>query len=176
VTCLSGERLAAYWLGELDEADAAAVEEHVFACDACSAAWSKTSSVIAGVRALPPPVLTAAGLRELRASTPSLRQVAVPPGGSATVEFGADNDVFVLQLQADLARAERVDLSVAPPDGATLLEVPHAPFDAESGTVNVLCHRHIARPGLHVHMRLRVLRDGEWSESAQYSVDHVFTV
>ena len=179
MNCIAGERLAAYWLDELEQTEVDAVEEHVFGCEACAAALSKTRAVMAGVRAMLPPVITGQRLRELQVDTPALKQVEVPPGGSAVVEFGAGEALFALHLQADLARAERVDFSVeAKAGGPTLYEQTGAPFDAQSGTVIVLCQRHFVssgRPTL-VSMRLRVLRDGQWSESAPYTIDHVLSV
>jgi hypothetical protein len=178
MSCLDGERLAAYWLGELDGADAALVEEHVFGCDACEAALSKTAAVVAGLRATLPAVITGARLRALHAGTPTLKQVEVPAGGSATVEFGAGDQFFALHLRADLAHVERVDFSIHAPNGPTMLELPGAPFDPETGTVIVLCQRHYVtpdRPRL-LHMKLRTLRGGEWSESGPYAIDHVLSV
>jgi hypothetical protein len=178
MSCIAGERLAAYWLGELEQTEADTIEEHAFACDACAAALSKTAAVIAGVRAVLPPVISGARLRALHASTPSLKEVQVPAGGSATVEFGPGDQAFALHLQADLARVERVDFRIEVPDGPTTVELAGVPFDAETGTVIVLCQRHFMAPGKPrlLHMRLRTLRDGEWSESGPYAIDHVLSV
>ena len=37
----SAETLAAYWLGDLPEADAVALEEHLFSCERCEAASAR---------------------------------------------------------------------------------------------------------------------------------------
>jgi hypothetical protein len=173
-----GERLAAYWLGELEEAEAAALEEHVFACDLCAEASSRTAQVIAGVRALLPPVISSARLAELRASVPALKQVAVAPGGSATVEFKGDDQLFLLRLQADFSRTERVDFSIELPGGPTLYEAADAPFDAEAGALHVVCQRHFIGQGFPavIHMRLRGLRDGQTADLGLYEIAHVIPV
>jgi hypothetical protein len=173
----TGEQLAAYWLGELDDATAAELEEHVFACDACTSASGRSAQVIAGVRALLPPVISSARLAQLRAAVPALRQAEVAPGGSATVEFGAGDELFVLRLAADLGRVERVDFSIEVPSGPTLVEIPDAPFDAQTGAVHVVCQRHFLAGGYPkvVHMRLRAVEDGQATDLGRYEIEHVIS-
>jgi len=171
----AGEALAAYWLGELDDAAADALEEHVFACEPCAQALSRTAQVIAGVRALLPPVISSARLAQLRAAVPALKQADVAPGGSVTIDFSAGDALFVLGLQADLGGAERVDFSIELPSGPTLFEAADAPFDARAGTVHVVCQRHFIESGYPeiVRMRLRAVKDGVARDVAHYEIAHV---
>jgi anti-sigma factor RsiW len=48
--CPSYETLVALWAGELDEAEAAAVDEHLFVCDACAAATERLAKVVGTLR------------------------------------------------------------------------------------------------------------------------------
>ena len=171
----AGDELAAYWLGELEDAAAEALEGHVFACEPCAQALGRTAQVIAGVRALLPPVISSARLAQLRAAVPALKQADVAPGGSATIDFSAGDALFVLVLEADLSGAERVDFSIEAPAGPTLFECADAPFDARAGTVHVVCQPHLVAPGYPeiVRMRLRAVKDGVARDVAQYEIAHV---
>lgn len=174
---LDGETIAAYWLDELDEPAAAAVEEHVFACDECERAWARTAALLEAAQALVPPVLTRARVERLRASLPAIKQGDVSPGGRAVVDFGPGEPMFLLHLKADLAGAERVDFSIEA-GGQTLLEMPSVPFDRETGAVVVACQRHYIEQGYppHVQMRLRAVKDGQLTDVGVYTIDHVLSV
>lgn len=174
---VSGERLSAYWLGELDERDGAALEAHVFECEACAEASSRTAALVRALRATLPPVITAARLAALRARVPALKQAAVAPGGRGTVAFAAGDELFVLQLRADLAAVDRVDLSIELPGGPAVFEWPDAPFDREAPALFVLCQRHFVEQGFppRVHMRLRGVAGGQPVELGVYEIDHVLS-
>jgi len=49
-TALQTQELTAYWLGELDEAHEQRVDEHLFACGACSSRLSALVDLGAGIR------------------------------------------------------------------------------------------------------------------------------
>jgi hypothetical protein len=172
---VSDEQLAAYWLDEIDQSAADALEEHVFACDACAAAWTRTRSVISELRELLPPVISSARLAELQAKVAVLPQAVVAPGGQATVRFGGDNQHFLLRLQAELQYVERVDCRIEAPGGATLMEQPAVPFDREAGAVLLVCQRHFVGGGyptrIHVHLRA-IEAGGQPVELGVYTLDH----
>jgi anti-sigma factor RsiW len=52
--CPSYETLVALWAGELHEVEAAAVDEHLFGCDACAAATERLAKVVGTLRETPP--------------------------------------------------------------------------------------------------------------------------
>jgi hypothetical protein len=48
--CPSYETLVALWAWELEDAEATAVDEHLFACDACAAASERLAQVVGALR------------------------------------------------------------------------------------------------------------------------------
>src|SRR5262249_45024308 len=54
----SFETVLALWAGDLDASQAAAVDEHLFACDACAAVTQRLASVVSALRAKLPFVIS----------------------------------------------------------------------------------------------------------------------
>ena len=52
--CLPYPTLVALWAGELEESEAAAVDEHLFGCDPCAAATERLAKVVGTLREKPP--------------------------------------------------------------------------------------------------------------------------
>jgi len=50
--CRPYPTLVALWAGELEESEAAAVDEHLFGCDACAAATERLAKVVGALRAV----------------------------------------------------------------------------------------------------------------------------
>ncbi len=48
--CPTYPALVALWAGELEESEAAAVDEHLFGCDACAAATERLARVVGTLR------------------------------------------------------------------------------------------------------------------------------
>jgi hypothetical protein len=112
----SGELLG-YWLGELDGAREAEIDEHLFACSACGAALGEFVALGDSVRALiasggasaviPPEFvarLKAAGLR--------VREYRLERQGSVACTITPQDDLVVAHLEAPLAGVERLDVLI----------------------------------------------------------------
>ena len=128
--------LVAYWLGELDEAREAAVEEHYLGCAECSAWLAEVEAMADGVRrafatGLVRFVVTPQFIERLRARGLRLREYRVPCNGSVNCSVGPEDDVLVGRLQASLEGVERVDVIA----GEQRLE--NVAFDPASGEVIV---------------------------------------
>jgi hypothetical protein len=136
------EKLVALWTNDLPEAEAAAVEEHLFGCDECALASERLGQLVAGIREVVPPVLSHALRDKLAREGNRLRMTRCAAGGTARARFAPDVDLLVHVLLADVSRAERVDLEVVLPDGTTALAFEAVPFDPQSGEVLVACQRH----------------------------------
>ena len=65
--CLPYPTLVALWAGELEESEAAAIDEHLFGCDACAAATERLAKVVGTLREKLPFVISHAH-RERRAA------------------------------------------------------------------------------------------------------------
>lgn len=131
-----------YFADDLDDADALALEEHVFACDACAALFDRAGTLAVALRQQIPPVISHARARRLEASGNSLKVTPIAPETPTSVEFSLDVDLLVHALRVDLTDASRVGLQFCAPDGAMLFEFEDVPFDADRGEVLVACQRH----------------------------------
>jgi anti-sigma factor RsiW len=139
---LALEALAAWWTGELGEAEAARVEEHIFACEACAAASERFAGLAAGLREQLPPVISPAQRDRLLAGGARITVTPVEAGVGASAVFGPDVDLLLHALRADLSRAERVDVEVVAEEWTEPLLCEAVPFDARAGEVLICCQRH----------------------------------
>ena len=107
--------LIAYWLGELEDAREAGLEEHLFGCETCSARLGQIAQVgeaikratcAGGVHV----VLTAEFIRRLQASGLRVREYRLQPGGSVNCTVAPEDDLVVAHLHATLADVKRLDL------------------------------------------------------------------
>jgi anti-sigma factor RsiW len=135
------ERLAAYWLGELPDAEGA-LEEHLFACAHCSARLEWLAALSHGVRAAlrdgrVAATITPAFLEALRRQGLRIREYRVPAGARADCTLLAGEHAVVGRMQAALAGVQRIDtvkrLEVA--GKVTETRAEDVPFDPAAGEV-----------------------------------------
>jgi anti-sigma factor RsiW len=138
--------LVDYWAGDLDEAETAAIDEHIFGCAVCSATSARVAAVTEAVREALPPVVSRARVDKLRASGLRVRENAFLPGVRSEVDFTSDTDLLIHRLEGlALADAARVDVSITSEStGQEISALDAVPFDAATGTVLVACQRHYA--------------------------------
>jgi hypothetical protein len=131
--------LIEYWLGELDEAAEARIDEHVLGCSECSRRLTQIVELADGtrdafkqgrVRAF----VTAAFVRSAVDHGTRVREYRVPPNGSVNCSVAPEDELLVSRLEAPLAGVRRIDAITYVDDVPT--EVFHdVPFDAASGEV-----------------------------------------
>jgi hypothetical protein len=175
---LARQQLAAYWLGDLEDPEQAQLEEHVFECQVCAVESERMAALTRALGELLPSVITGARLGRLRGAVPALKELRVAPGGHGTVEFGPDDNTFVITLAAEVGDLSHVEFSIERPDGTPLVEMQGAPVDPLVGGVHVVCRRHFIEGGFpkQVQMRLRAGRNGQTEELGLYRIDHVISV
>lgn len=108
--------LADYAAGELSDEQAAALEDHVFACADCG---TRAAQVDALVRAIPPAArladvggfVTDDILNRLARDGVRVRTFSLAPGAVVPCAVWDDDEVMVLRLRGDLDRASEVTLS-----------------------------------------------------------------
>jgi hypothetical protein len=174
------ETLVAWWTGELPSDEAARVEEHLFACDACAGASERFARLAAGVREHLPPIISAAHRDRLLAAGARIRVTPVDSGVDATAVFAPEFDLLVHALlvrtpAADLSRVERVDVEIVMQGWSEPILCEGVPFDATAGEVLVCCQRHFqhmspADPLFRVH----VVESGERRSVGDYFVRHIW--
>jgi hypothetical protein len=115
-TRLGLAQLTDYSAGELSNTEAAALEEHLFACVHCSARAAEFEAV---VRAIPPAVrsahvggfVTEAVLNRLEREGVRVRTYALFPGDLVPCAVWADDELMVLRLHGDFGTATQFTLS-----------------------------------------------------------------
>jgi hypothetical protein len=135
------EDLVAYWADDLAPDGLERVEAHLMGCAGCSAISADVAAVAGAIRAMIPPLISAARLAELRARGLRVVENPMAPGDRKPVVFGPEIDLLIHRLGGlDLARAESVRVTVSIEEtGVVVRDDPHAPFDRASGEVLVAC-------------------------------------
>ena len=108
--------LTDYAAGELSEADAAAIEEHLFSCADCGARAAEVDTL---VRAIRPAVLSAevggfvtdAVLNRLARDGVRVRTYALAPGAVVPCAVWDDDEVMALRLRGDFGGASEFTLA-----------------------------------------------------------------
>ena len=108
--------LTDYAAGELPEAEAAAIEEHLFSCADCGARAAEFDAL---VRAIRPAVrssevggfVTDAVLNRLSREGVRVRSFALSPGASVPCAVWDDDEVMALRLRGDFGGAREITLS-----------------------------------------------------------------
>lgn len=170
-------QLLAYWLDELEEGDAAQVEEHLFACAECTARLRRLldlRSAVKGALATSQfaTAVTPAFIDKLRNSGVRLREYTVEPGGSTFCTMAPQDDFVVSHLRAPLAGVEQVDLIFA--DEGAEHRVAHLPFNAQTGEVTVIPPVALLRSLGSATQRMRLLAVTPSSEQVigEYTFNH----
>lgn len=108
--------LTDYASGELLQAEAAAIEEHLFACAECGARAVEFDALVRAVRqavrsAQVGGFVTDAVLNQLSRDGVRVRTYALSPGASVPCAVWDDDEVMVLRLRGDVGGAGEVTLS-----------------------------------------------------------------
>jgi hypothetical protein len=141
-SCPSFETLVALWAGDLDESEAMSIDEHVFGCDACTAASTRLAQLVGGLRETIPFVISHAHRDRLAADGSRIRVTRVEPNATAHAHFAPEVDLLVHALRGDFSLAERVDISISSPTDPRRIVVQEVAFDRESGEILIACQRH----------------------------------
>jgi hypothetical protein len=104
----------AYWLGELDEAAASRLEEHLLGCGACSARLGSIVELGAAIRrelvsGSLGSVLAPKFVERLKAAGLRVREYDLPAGGSVDCTITPDDDLVVAHLHVPLRGVRRID-------------------------------------------------------------------
>lgn len=145
--------LIAYWLGELDAADEARIDEHLLGCDACSGELAGLVALAGDIRAAfeegsVRAFVTGPFVSRLAAQGARLREYRVPRDGSVSCTVTPEDDFVVAHLEVPLDGVTQLD-AVSYVPGAPPQRVRDIPFDSQSGEV-------VSLPDL---VRLRTMPD-----------------
>ena len=177
------EALERYWLGELDAATVATVEEHLFACPGC-ARWleelvalqdalgelMRAGSVLAATTEA---VLARAEQRGLRTRT-----YRIPPGGTVHCTIAPQDDANVVRLCGPFADVERVDVETVRREHGQVVSSSRSedvPIDRSSGEIVLLNPGELIRSLPSSTFELEVVgRDasGRGTPLGRYTLEH----
>jgi hypothetical protein len=135
-----------WWRGEVDGASLDALEEHLLACDRCTAAVDRLAVVVEGLAAIVDksslrPVLSADQLDALVARS----RVAVfrlRPGDVMTAEITAETEIVVARFAAPLRGLIGLDVEFRGADDQLYFAIADVEFTPDE--VIIACQRHVA--------------------------------
>lgn len=173
---VSHERWVSYWANDLPADEVTAIDDQLFACDACAAEGQRTSNIVQAFRSMIPPVLSTDQAAALRGRGPVIRENDFSPGVRTSVLFDRDAELLIHHLRGlELDDAERVEVIIRSESHGTLFEEPFAPFDRGRGEVLIACQRHFAALPPDVAFDVRVYRTGAAAPSmSTYLIPHLF--
>ena len=170
--------LLAYWLGELDEAAELEMDEHLFACAACSERLRALVALGIAIRgelsrgALNI-VLPASFLQRAKGAGLRLREYTLKPGGSVDCTITPDDDLVVSHLHAPLRDVRRLDVLI---DNSVLgkLRANDVPFDPAAESLVAVTSSVFLRTLRHAQQRVQLVAvDGVHERViADYTFNH----
>ncbi len=171
------ERLVLLALDELDDAEAAEVDEHVLACGACASTLERLLHIGAGVRDLVRagrtniPVTTSLAA-ELRATGLISRSYHLAPDEIVPCTVGADDVYALTTLDADFRGVDRVDMVMTTPGGART--IADLPFDRERGQVSYVAPSSTLRtfPSMRIKLELFSVEGKGPRKLGEYFLEH----
>jgi hypothetical protein len=111
------QELLEYWLGELDEAHEQRMDEHLFACAACTERLGAVVDLGVAIHrvfvhgnlniVLPEPFI-----QRVKAAGVRVREYTLEPGGSVDCTVTRDDDLVVSYLHAPLRDVRRLDVLI----------------------------------------------------------------
>lgn len=173
------EALVAWWLGELPEAEASAVEEHFFACARCTRTLEHLAALGAGVRAAVHDgrvglVVSARFVEAMKQAGMRLREYQLDAGGSVNCTIHLDDDAVVSRIRAPLTGVKRLDMVRVGGAVGPEVRVADVPFDADAGEVLFIPPAAAlkAMPAFTMRMRLIAVGDAGEAPIGEYTFNH----
>src|SRR5262245_29182826 len=132
--------LADYWLATLTDSEEEAVEKHLLQCDRCGQRLREVIALAEGLRKLAREgslrmVVSGAFINRVAEAGFSVRQYAVPAGGSVECTVTAEDDFLIGRLAANVSGATRVDLCMCDERGVEQVRLQDIPVHSGGGGV-----------------------------------------
>ena len=166
----STQDLLAYWLGELDEAAESRIDEHLFACAACSESLSTVVKLGAAIRneLLRGDfgfVLPASFIRRLKDAGLRVREYNLEPGACVNCTVTPGDDLVVAHMRAPLRDVRRLDLLIQDSVAGSMRanDVAFDPAaDASAETSAASCCHNLDRPNVSSAWNAPALNDAAY--------------
>jgi hypothetical protein len=176
---LPEQTLASYWLGELDAAAEAEIEEHLFGCAVCSERLETLARLAEGVRRLMRDgnvraILSAPFVKHLQELGVRVREYRVPAGGTVECTVTPQDDLVLAHLHAPLDDVQRLDLIVHDVAHGASERVEDVAFDPTADAIvmlpNTAALRHLTSATLRV--QLLAVEPGLERVIGEYTFNH----
>ena len=168
-----------YWAGDLTQAEADRIEDHVFTCADCARELAAAETLAAGIAAVVREgrvntVVTDGMLNRLAADGVRIRMYTLEGAGVVPCAVWADDDLVVSRLRADLEGVDAVTIVTRQTSGeeiSRLADVPIRPGQHE--ILNAFSAAHLRRlPATRVQVSVTAQRGGVERTLAEYTLEH----
>jgi hypothetical protein len=141
---IAWETLVDYWAGEIEDAVALQLEEHLMGCEVCTRASGRVAVLTETLRAMIPPVITHSALDRLRAQGRSIQDNPMQPGERREVAFPRGSDLLIHRLAGlELSAAARVSFVLrSESTGRVIIAADEVPFDRDTRELLLACQAH----------------------------------
>jgi hypothetical protein len=157
----SPQELLEYWLGDLDDAQELILDEHLFACSACSERLRTIVDLGAAIRRELLRghfgfVLPAAFIHRIKQAGLRVREYNLEPGGSVNCTVTPDDDLVVAYLHAPLRDVRRLDLVIHDSTAGTQ-RARDVAFDPQADSLTMVPGVSYLRTLGHTQQRVRLV-------------------
>jgi hypothetical protein len=178
-TPISDVTLLDYWARDLADAhETEQVENHLFACGACSARLDAIAALGIGLATLVRQgrvagVVSRALLNRMQRDGLHVRMYSLAPGETVPCCVFPDDDIIVTALHADLTAVEAVTLSVTGPGDAPFSQIENVPVSTPSTEVFWATPATLVRelPSMRLQLTLRSAGEAP-TELGKYVLEH----
>ena len=171
--------LIEYWLGELDAAQEATLEEHLFICDECNARLQQLVDLGRDIRDTvrcggTGMILTPTFVARLQESGLNVREYRLQPGGSVNCTIAPGDDLVIAHLHAPLDNIGRLDLVGIDETAGVNWRIEDIAFVPDAGDVAVATDTAALRRLNHatLRMELRAMEGTRERVVASYTFNH----
>ena len=159
---MDARRWIEYWLNELDDAESAALEEHLFECAACHAFLERLAALRDSIRDLYKAghiatIVPAEFVRKIKDAGMTVREYRLAPQGSVYCTVAPQDDFVVGHLETPLEGVSRLDAILEEVDMSSSRRLTDIPFNAAEGEVVLLPATHELRPIERLTLRVHVI-------------------
>jgi anti-sigma factor RsiW len=176
---VSFEALIDYWAQDSTPEETERIEEHLFACDACHARLTQIAELAGGVArvvsgrgglVLP---MTTSLVDRLQARGVRMRHYRLGPGDVVPCGVGAEDDLLVTWLRAELEGVSRVDITMRNEQGP-MGRIEDVPIDAITGQVIYSFGADAVRtfPAMTLTVELIAVEEDRERRLAEYTLHH----
>ena len=169
-----------YWARDAAENfDTDRIEEHLFACGACSARLDRLAALGTGLAALVREgrvsgIVSRALVNRMQRDGIRVRMYSLLPGETVPCAVFPGDDLIVTALRADFSGVETVRLTVTGPDGWTGGDLGDVPVSGPGGEVLWATPAAVVRqmPSMRLELSLLTAGDAAPAELGRYLLDH----